>query len=268
MFAGTGGPGWPPTPCPAGHYWPRGTKQPTQFQCPPGTWSNRTGLTADEECAPCPTGWFCVSGAPVPSGTCRAGHYCPEGEWGRVCPGRVVDECWERKPWASLHASQVKVGFPEDLPERRAGTGQPMSILTGDSWGVSAQTKAGLGEWHPLIPAHSQGPPSRTHPQGGGEKQLCLDNAGLTPLFPPQVQSGAPSSPAQRAPTALSQATGRWKTVCPAHQGPSAPVGPPSLCSARGKGGRGVRLFLKLSDHVLHARGQHCSGHRGICEER
>ncbi|XP_011927069.1 PREDICTED: SCO-spondin [Cercocebus atys] len=74
---GTGGPNWPPIPCSTGHYCPPGTKKPTQFQCPPGTWSNQTGLTMSEECVPCPRGWFCVSGARVPSGTCRAGHYCP-----------------------------------------------------------------------------------------------------------------------------------------------------------------------------------------------
>nr|XP_011722872.1 signal peptide, CUB and EGF-like domain-containing protein 3 isoform X2 [Macaca nemestrina] len=40
-----------------------------------------------KECVPCPRGWFCVSGARVPSGTCRAGHYCPRGtKWGTQFP--------------------------------------------------------------------------------------------------------------------------------------------------------------------------------------
>ncbi|ELW67538.1 hypothetical protein TREES_T100003968 [Tupaia chinensis] len=87
LFAGTGGLGRPPAPCPAGHYCPPGTKEPTQFQCPPGTWSNRTRLTSSEECAPCPGGWFCASGAQMPSGTCRTGHYCPQGtKWGTQFP--------------------------------------------------------------------------------------------------------------------------------------------------------------------------------------
>ncbi|XP_059234209.1 multiple epidermal growth factor-like domains protein 6 [Mustela nigripes] len=70
-----------------GHYCPLGTKEPTQFQCPPGTWSSQTGLTAVEECAPCPRGWFCSGGAQLPSGTCKAGHYCPQGTmWGTQFP--------------------------------------------------------------------------------------------------------------------------------------------------------------------------------------
>ncbi|XP_044928344.1 SCO-spondin isoform X2 [Mustela putorius furo] len=84
---GTGSPYWPPIPCPVGHYCPLGTKEPTQFQCPPGTWSSQTGLTAVEECAPCPRGWFCSGGAQLPSGTCKAGHYCPQGTmWGTQFP--------------------------------------------------------------------------------------------------------------------------------------------------------------------------------------
>ncbi|XP_019507864.1 PREDICTED: uncharacterized protein LOC109388008 [Hipposideros armiger] len=50
-----------------------------------------------------------------------------------------------------------------------------------------------------------------------------------------QVRSGAPSSPAQQAPTALRQATAGRKTACPAPRGPSAPAGPPSLCYVHGE---------------------------------
>ncbi|ELR61474.1 hypothetical protein M91_11522, partial [Bos mutus] len=75
--------GRPPTLCPVGHYCPWGTKQPTQFQCPPGTWSNQTGLTASEECAPCPGGWGTTRLSPggrlaVACVLCPAGHHCPE----------------------------------------------------------------------------------------------------------------------------------------------------------------------------------------------
>ncbi|XP_032959939.1 multiple epidermal growth factor-like domains protein 11 [Rhinolophus ferrumequinum] len=120
---GTGGPNWPPTPCPAGHYCPPGTKQPTQFQCPPGTWSNRTRLTTGEECAPCPRGWFCVSGAQVPSGACRAGHYCPQGtKWGTQfpCP-------------AGTYSSQAGNGQMEDClpcpPGAFCPSGAPKPVL-------------------------------------------------------------------------------------------------------------------------------------------
>ena len=51
--------------------------------------------------------------------------------------------------------SQPKVRFQENFPERRAKTGQLLSILTADSQGVSAQTRLILGEWHPLLPVPS-----------------------------------------------------------------------------------------------------------------
>ncbi|XP_028563977.2 uncharacterized protein LOC114585457 [Podarcis muralis] len=76
---GSGGKQKPPVPCPAGHYCPPGTKHPTQYKCAPGTWSNKTGLAAEDECVPCPAGWFCMAGAHGPSGSCSAGHFCPEG---------------------------------------------------------------------------------------------------------------------------------------------------------------------------------------------
>ncbi|KAF7241191.1 Sushi, von Willebrand factor type A, EGF and pentraxin domain-containing protein 1, partial [Varanus komodoensis] len=76
---GSGGKQKPPVPCPAGHYCPPGTKHPMQYRCAPGTWSNGTGLAAEQECMLCPAGRFCVAGAQAPSGSCSAGHFCPEG---------------------------------------------------------------------------------------------------------------------------------------------------------------------------------------------
>ncbi|XP_032694159.1 neurogenic locus notch homolog protein 3-like [Lontra canadensis] len=120
---GTGSPNWPPIPCPADHYCPLGTKQPTQFQCPPGTWSSQTGLTAVEECAPCPRGWFCSGGTQLPSGTCKAGHYCPQGTmWGTQfpCP-------------AGTYSSQAGNGQVEDCllcpPGAFCPSGAPKPIL-------------------------------------------------------------------------------------------------------------------------------------------
>nr|XP_020649889.1 signal peptide, CUB and EGF-like domain-containing protein 3 [Pogona vitticeps] len=79
-------------PCPVGSYEPRerftrstnaslyfpGTKHAMQYKCGAGTWSNRTGLVTAQDCALCPSGWFCMAGAQAPSGSCSAGHYCPE----------------------------------------------------------------------------------------------------------------------------------------------------------------------------------------------
>ncbi|XP_028816912.1 multiple epidermal growth factor-like domains protein 6 [Denticeps clupeoides] len=76
---GTGGIQRPPLSCFPGHYCPAGTMFPTQHSCPPGTWSERSGLEAESECQLCPKGWYCLAGAGAPSGRCSSGHYCPEG---------------------------------------------------------------------------------------------------------------------------------------------------------------------------------------------
>ncbi|XP_041098352.1 SCO-spondin [Polyodon spathula] len=52
---------------------------PTQHKCAAGTWSERTDLVSASECSPCPRGWYCLTGAGLPSGRCSSGHYCPEG---------------------------------------------------------------------------------------------------------------------------------------------------------------------------------------------
>ncbi|XP_077578966.1 uncharacterized protein LOC144200596 [Stigmatopora nigra] len=76
---GTGSVHRPPLPCSVGHYCPPGTKFPTQYKCPAGTWSAQTGLQTENECQPCPPGWYCLVGSSGPSGRCSSGHYCPEG---------------------------------------------------------------------------------------------------------------------------------------------------------------------------------------------
>lgn len=181
MFAGTWGPAWSPTPCPVGHYCPRGTKLPTQFQCPPGTWSKRTGLTEGEECAPCPRGWFCVGGAAVPSGMCPAGHYCPEGECGRVHPGSVTGECWELKPLTPSQPTPSRLRL--DLRETSWGRlGLPCQRA---SQGFRAKPRPSLvlGEWHPCSRPLPQWPPSRTPPHQGGGEHLRWLRPPLTPAL-------------------------------------------------------------------------------------
>ncbi|XP_077422977.1 uncharacterized protein LOC144052618 isoform X3 [Vanacampus margaritifer] len=76
---GTGDIHRPPLSCSVGHYCPPGTKFPTQYKCPVGTWSGQSGLEAESECQPCPQGWYCLVGSGSPWGRCSSGHYCPEG---------------------------------------------------------------------------------------------------------------------------------------------------------------------------------------------
>ena len=101
-----------PSVCPAGFYCPAGTKRANEFPCPPGTYSNSTGLNNDLQCTdclsrmfcgepaltaptgPCDAGYVCVFGAssPTPSdnrtgGPCPLGRYCVEGSsTGELCP--------------------------------------------------------------------------------------------------------------------------------------------------------------------------------------
>ena len=48
-----------PTQCPAGSYCPIGSEYETHYLCPPGTYSNSTGLSADTQCTPCTPGSYC-----------------------------------------------------------------------------------------------------------------------------------------------------------------------------------------------------------------
>lgn len=95
----TQGSGW--LDCALGYYCPAGTRYPTEFACPAGTFSNSThvscsGLngggeyepTCDYPCQQCPPGMYCDGsglngggGTPniVPDGDCDSGFYCPAG---------------------------------------------------------------------------------------------------------------------------------------------------------------------------------------------
>ncbi|KAJ8368244.1 hypothetical protein SKAU_G00082720 [Synaphobranchus kaupii] len=64
--------------CPAGSFCPTGSPAPTP--CPPGTFSNSTGLTGIQQCVNCLQGYYCSgSNSTAPTGPCFAGHYCPTG---------------------------------------------------------------------------------------------------------------------------------------------------------------------------------------------
>ncbi|XP_043937062.1 neurogenic locus notch homolog protein 1-like [Protopterus annectens] len=61
--------------CPEGSFCPDGSAIPSP--CPPGTYSNITGLKRVEQCADCPPGAFCTGfGNKVPTGLCEAGYFC------------------------------------------------------------------------------------------------------------------------------------------------------------------------------------------------
>jgi hypothetical protein len=45
--------------CPSGHYCPTGTKYATEFACPPGSFSDSTGLPSAEYCTRCTAGSYC-----------------------------------------------------------------------------------------------------------------------------------------------------------------------------------------------------------------
>ena len=48
--------------------------------CPPGTFSNKTGNPAREDCEPCTAGLSCSDhGLVQPNGVCTAGFFCPAG---------------------------------------------------------------------------------------------------------------------------------------------------------------------------------------------
>ncbi|NXA38995.1 AB24G protein, partial [Eudromia elegans] len=62
-------------PCPPGYYCPEGA--PLPIQCPPGTWSDSEGGKSLQECQPCSGGYYCnSSGLTTPSGHCSPGYYC------------------------------------------------------------------------------------------------------------------------------------------------------------------------------------------------
>ena len=66
--------------CPPGYYCPNGTAFAFQYPCPPGTFSNVSGLSSSLECTLCLPGQFCAeSGLVEPNGPCYAGYVCDTG---------------------------------------------------------------------------------------------------------------------------------------------------------------------------------------------
>ncbi|KAM7082943.1 uncharacterized protein J5F26_014046 [Ciconia maguari] len=64
--------------CPAGSYCPPGS--PLPIPCPPGTYSNVSGLRSIRECLDCPPGLYCDgTNNQAPSGPCKPGYFCTGG---------------------------------------------------------------------------------------------------------------------------------------------------------------------------------------------
>lgn len=108
--------------------WIIGTGDYSVHPCPNGTFSNNTGLTAENDCFDCTAGWACVGLAltepnvlceagyfcqgkaktPAPLDTitgdrCPEGHYCPEGSGMPNYPSNFV-----KPTHVSLASSQTK----------------------------------------------------------------------------------------------------------------------------------------------------------------
>ena len=81
--------------CPAGSYCPEGTQYSIQFRCPPGTYSNATGLSEVSQCSLCSAGMYCpMFGQTSPNGPCHEGYYCLYGANSSTPDqGVMADEC-------------------------------------------------------------------------------------------------------------------------------------------------------------------------------
>nr|XP_038023610.1 multiple epidermal growth factor-like domains protein 10 isoform X2 [Anas platyrhynchos] len=64
--------------CPPGAYCP--PVSPLPIPCPPGTYSNRSGLRNLRQCLDCPPGLYCDgTNSQAPSGPCEPGYFCTGG---------------------------------------------------------------------------------------------------------------------------------------------------------------------------------------------
>nr|XP_055052406.1 zonadhesin isoform X1 [Misgurnus anguillicaudatus] len=98
--------------CPVGHYCPIGTHQQNQHPCPAGTFNPHTRMASDQDCLPCPPGFFCESpGQSAVSGPCVAGHFCLSRA---VSPAPVDGETGGK--CAQGHYCPVGSSYPEPCP--------------------------------------------------------------------------------------------------------------------------------------------------------
>lgn len=90
-----------PDLCPAGYYCPLGTKFDKEYPCRPGTYSELTGRTTQEQCKKCGLGNFCEGGG-TEATKCPDGYYnnlseeasqcykCPAGSYCKVAAGATT----------------------------------------------------------------------------------------------------------------------------------------------------------------------------------
>ena len=81
-----------PKDCTTASYCPLATETP--ILCPDGTYTEvfQDGLESLDQCASCPTGYYCTNGVYDASKACFAGYYCLTGakkanEENMLCPG-------------------------------------------------------------------------------------------------------------------------------------------------------------------------------------
>ncbi|KAK2847209.1 hypothetical protein Q5P01_010208 [Channa striata] len=73
--------------CPAGHYCPKGSAQPSP--CSPGTFLVRSGAESEADCEACYPGFYCPSWAQTSADLlCPPGWFCPAGSVSGHQPGR------------------------------------------------------------------------------------------------------------------------------------------------------------------------------------
>lgn len=85
----------------------------TRTACPPGTFSDSPSATSEQDCPPCPPGYYCPSGSTkLP---CPPGHYCEKGVTEPVpCPkgtrgGKLLPVSW--KLHSKLLAGEAACSF-------------------------------------------------------------------------------------------------------------------------------------------------------------
>lgn len=102
---GSGHSSQPLLKCARGHFCPPGTRYPTEYPCPRGTYTQSDALQEEAQCTVCPGGFYCIEGSAEVSGRCTRGYYCPPGTGSGIdfpCPAgtfsnatdlKAADEC-------------------------------------------------------------------------------------------------------------------------------------------------------------------------------
>ena len=135
--------------CSVGHFCPAGTKYPAQYDCPPGTYTDQTNLTASGECSTCPPGYYCEGGGITPLDTdledfiadmCAPGYYCPahsESMYEVPCPAGTYNNFSAMFHLDNCSACPVGHYCPE-------GTADPIACFAGSYANVTGTQGPGI----------------------------------------------------------------------------------------------------------------------------